>query len=167
VPAKPERDRRLARGMCSACGTRPFVNGTTYCQVHLDYFAAIEPIRKEQRRLRRQKPETKVQMSNNGHKRRLKLGAAFVEKVDVLVLFKRDKGICQLCGKRVFKAVKSPANGAKSIDHIVPVELGGDHSYANTQLAHRGCNSRKRDRLEKELPWLWDKKRAAILKEAA
>jgi 5-methylcytosine-specific restriction endonuclease McrA len=35
-----------------------------------------------------------------------------------------------------------------TIDHIKPLSKGGEHSYANTALAHYGCNARKRDRYE-------------------
>jgi 5-methylcytosine-specific restriction endonuclease McrA len=30
-----------------------------------------------------------------------------------------------------------------SLDHVIPLSLGGDHSMANTQAAHLDCNTRK------------------------
>lgn len=30
-----------------------------------------------------------------------------------------------------------------TIDHIIPMSLGGGHTYLNTQAAHMICNSRK------------------------
>lgn len=38
---------------------------------------------------------------------------------------------CHLCGKP----------GATTIDHIIPVCLGGDNSLENLRPAHRSCNS--------------------------
>jgi 5-methylcytosine-specific restriction endonuclease McrA len=40
-----------------------------------------------------------------------------------------------------------PHPKAASLDHIVPVSLGGDHSEANLQLAHFSCNSKKRNKV--------------------
>jgi 5-methylcytosine-specific restriction endonuclease McrA len=30
-----------------------------------------------------------------------------------------------------------------SMDHLVPLSKGGDHSWANVALAHRSCNSKR------------------------
>jgi 5-methylcytosine-specific restriction endonuclease McrA len=30
-----------------------------------------------------------------------------------------------------------------TLDHLMPVSRGGEHSYRNVGTAHRGCNSRK------------------------
>lgn len=62
--------------------------------------------------------------------------AAYMEDVHPLVLLERDDGICGICGHDV-----DPM--AYDIDHIVPLSRGGEHSYANTQVAHPLCNKRK------------------------
>ena len=58
-------------------------------------------------------------------------------------LYKRDCGVCQICGLPVHpvKGVDNSWDG--TIDHIVPLSVGGEHSMANCQLAHRICNSIK------------------------
>jgi len=62
--------------------------------------------------------------------------AQFVEHVDGLVLYERDKGFCGICER--------PVNIDEfEIDHIKSLASGGDHSYANTQIAHPICNQRK------------------------
>lgn len=65
-------------------------------------------------------------------------------------LFKRDKGICHICGKpcdyedyTVDGDVFIAGNWYPSIDHVVPVSKGGRHSWENVKLAHRLCNSVK------------------------
>lgn len=63
-----------------------------------------------------------------------------MERVYRSVLFRRDKGRCGLCGKKV-----DPANW--HMDHIVPLSQGGEHSYANMQVAHPFCNVSKGARL--------------------
>lgn len=69
-----------------------------------------------------------------------RLRGQFVERVYRSVLFRRDKGLCGLCGKKV-----DPANW--HMDHIVPLSRGGEHSYANTQVSHPFCNVSKGARL--------------------
>jgi 5-methylcytosine-specific restriction endonuclease McrA len=55
------------------------------------------------------------------------------------------KGICQICGEPVEYNRGSQDRMAATIDHIVPLSKGGKHQYDNCQLAHRICNSLKRD----------------------
>lgn len=76
------------------------------------------------------------------HRRRARIKNAFVENVNILVLLERDNGICQLCFAPVLKT-STKRGDTPSIDHITPLIHGGEHSYANTQLAHFSCNSRK------------------------
>jgi hypothetical protein len=84
------------------------------------------------------------QARKNVAKRRARKKAQFVEDVDPAVVFERDKGICGIC--------KEPADPTNfHVDHIRPLAKGGEHSYANTQVAHPACNCAKRDRLDYEL----------------
>lgn len=70
-------------------------------------------------------------------KRRAIERECFVEAVDPRVVFERDKGICGICTEQV--EPMSPWE----MDHIIPILRGGQHSYANVQLAHRRCNRSK------------------------
>lgn len=65
----------------------------------------------------------------------------------------RDGNICQICGKPVdwddrelIKVRYKYGNQYPSIDHIIPKAKGGLHCWENVQLAHRICNSQKRDK---------------------
>jgi hypothetical protein len=69
--------------------------------------------------------------------RRARLKELFVEAVDALVIFDRDKGICGICKLSVER------DSDWHVDHVVPLAKGGEHSYANTQLAHGSCNRAK------------------------
>lgn len=57
-------------------------------------------------------------------------------------VYRRDKGICQLCGEYVM-----PKHA--SIDHIVPLDPkhGGTHTWDNVQLVHLKCNLVKGNRV--------------------
>jgi 5-methylcytosine-specific restriction endonuclease McrA len=50
----------------------------------------------------------------------------------------RDKGICQLCGKAV--------TALYTLDHVIPQSHGGSTTLSNCRLAHIACNSRRGNR---------------------
>jgi 5-methylcytosine-specific restriction endonuclease McrA len=97
-----------------------------------------ENTREAQRRHRQAHPERHAAHEQT---RRARLLAVFVEPVDHLSVYERDGWTCQLCHK-----LMTPATA--SLDHIIPLAVGGEHSYSNVQAAHRRCNARKQDRLE-------------------
>lgn len=71
-------------------------------------------------------------------------------------LFKRDNGVCYLCGEKCDWSDRNADKNAigpryPSIDHVFPVSKGGLHSWDNIKLAHIGCNASKRDKLLEEV----------------
>ena len=51
---------------------------------------------------------------------------------------------CAICGGYVDKTIKSPDPMSPSVDHIIPIALGGHPSdMSNLQLTHRACNRAK------------------------
>lgn len=72
--------------------------------------------------------------------------AATIEVFPSLEIFERDEWICQLGGLPVDRSARFPHPRSPSLDHIVPLSKGGDHSRANTQLACLGCNVKKGNR---------------------
>jgi 5-methylcytosine-specific restriction endonuclease McrA len=72
----------------------------------------------------------------------LKRGAAH-EPYTLAEIAERDGYCCKLCGVQVLMDLRCPELMAPTIDHIVPISLGGDDTPANVQLAHFTCNSRK------------------------
>lgn len=67
--------------------------------------------------------------------RRARKAEKFVEVVDPATLFKRDNGICGICNENILDKFE--------VDHIIPLSVGGEHSYKNTQAAHPTCNRKK------------------------
>ena len=68
--------------------------------------------------------------------RRARKTGVFVERVYRSVVFKRDSGLCGICREAV-------DSQDWHLDHKVPLALRGEHSYANTQVAHPTCNLKK------------------------
>lgn len=62
----------------------------------------------------------------------------------------RDGWTCRLCLLPIDPEVAWPDPMSASVDHVIPLVHGGQHSMINVQSAHLGCNSRKRDRLAGE-----------------
>jgi 5-methylcytosine-specific restriction endonuclease McrA len=65
-------------------------------------------------------------------------------------IFERDGWVCQLCGEPVDSKLFVPDPKSASLDHRVPLSLGGDDTPSNVQLAHFGCNSAKCNRVAQE-----------------
>jgi len=58
-------------------------------------------------------------------------------------ILERDGWRCQIpgCKRRpIRKDLKYPHPRSKSIDHIIPLSLGGDDTAVNKRAAHLGCN---------------------------
>lgn len=66
--------------------------------------------------------------------RRARLAAVTVEAVDLLQVAERDGWRCHICHHKVTRRTWS-------LDHLVPLSAGGEHSYQNTALAHHRCNT--------------------------
>ena len=62
-----------------------------------------------------------------------------------LAVYVRDGWTCQLCFSPVLQGLDPLDDGAPTLDHVVPQSQGGSHSLDNLQLAHRWCNSVRRD----------------------
>jgi len=66
------------------------------------------------------------------------------EAFDPIKVFMRDKWHCQLCGVSTPKRLRGTyEDDAPELDHVVPLALGGSHTWANVQCACRSCNISK------------------------
>lgn len=85
---------------------------------------------------RRSHPEV---FRDGAQRYRSRLRSRLVEHVSMTVVYSRDRGVCQICGKPVERRTAS-------LDHILPIAYGGDHSYRNVRLTHWRCNQRRQHR---------------------
>jgi len=83
-------------------------------------------------------------------RRRARKRNAHSETVYLEVIARRDKYKCHICRKRVDMNLDVRDRYSPTMDHLVPISLGGDHTYANIRLAHRTCNSSKGNRAVNE-----------------
>lgn len=130
--AEAERKRKARKHSCPVCGEITFRK--KYCS-----------------------PECakKAENKRRDFSRRMKLSIAKVDNdITVEGLYRRDNGTCYLCGGRCNYEDYTVIDGAfiagdwyPSIDHVIPLAKGGEHSWNNVMLAHRLCNPRKSDKL--------------------
>ena len=60
-------------------------------------------------------------------------------------IYERDGWICQICFAPVDPTVEWPDNMSPTLDHKIPWRIGDSHDPSVLQLAHKVCNSRKRN----------------------
>ena len=114
------KDASRLSGLFSYCGSCNAAGMQAWVQTHREDWNAGHRRRKAMRRARR--------------------SAGFVESVDPLVVLELADGVCGICGEDV-----DPLD--YHVDHVVPLALGGDHSYANTAPTHPRCNAQKGARM--------------------
>jgi endogenous inhibitor of DNA gyrase (YacG/DUF329 family) len=152
---------------CPQCG-KAFQNyrGRTYCS-HECYIESKRPLIRvskcpicgqeiSQRGYKRKycspgcsiKAQEKVYRRNSLTRRALRVTNGKVETINPKEIFERDGWRCQLCGKKLSKKLyktkgtKRHAN-APSLDHIIPLSRGGQHTKVNVQCACYLCNCKK------------------------
>lgn len=89
----------------------------------------------------------------NCHKdRRLNKRNTIDKDITLEKLYKRDAGVCYICGKVcdwhdfiVEDGVTICGDNYPSIEHVTPISKGGLHSWDNVRLACRRCNTLKGD----------------------
>jgi len=65
------------------------------------------------------------------------------------VVGERDGWRC-FCRRRINRLLTYPHPRSPSVDHIEPLSLGGEHTYANVRIAHLDCNVRRGNRIAVE-----------------
>lgn len=66
-------------------------------------------------------------------------------------LRKRDGDTCYICGERVNLCLNDRHDPKyASIDHVLPISLGGKDNLSNLKLVHQRCNN-ERDKIFGEL----------------
>lgn len=108
---------------CAVCGSFYFGSRRKYC--------SDECSRKVLNRYSTDRKEIKRKKARTKHS----------SEITVQSLYNRDNGICWICGGKCDINADGNSNEYPSVDHILPVSLGGTDEWNNVRLAHRICNS--------------------------
>ena len=89
--------------------------------------------------------EWAIQAANSARERIKSLNKnSKVEIVEPLEIFHRDNWTCQICYKPISPKSIDPFDPQRvTLDHRLPIVLGGAHTKTNLQAAHLTCNSSK------------------------
>lgn len=99
--------------------------------------------------------ECRRKHTNRQHDKRLRRAEKIDTSITLEKLYKRDAGICWICGGRcnyndsetddLGNFIVGPSY--PSIDHVYPLSRGGSHTWDNVRLAHHRCNTLKSDKV--------------------
>lgn len=79
-------------------------------------------------------------------RRRAAKKTGMVEKFESVEIFERDRYRCHLCKQKCRIDVVVPHPLAPTLDHLIPLAEGGEHTRANSATACFLCNSVKGNR---------------------
>lgn len=66
------------------------------------------------------------------------------DKIDPLAVFIYHNWMCHLCNQKIDPDARLPEDDmAATIDHVIPLSLGGTHTWDNVAPAHAKCNFQK------------------------
>lgn len=98
--------------------------------------------RERQRHATLAEAQQQARLDRKARRRALTKGAD-AEPFTYVEVFDRDGWVCGLCDGPVDRELKHPDPMCASLDHVVPLSLGGHHVLSNVQCAHLVCNIRK------------------------
>lgn len=127
-----ENAKKIKRFVCKVCGKQFLSKGLrAYCS-----------------------KECAKKAENRNKDHRIPKDKIIDKDITLAGLYKRDIGVCYLCGKKCNPDDYTVVNGTMiagdwypSIDHVIPISKGGNHAWNNIRLAHRVCNSFKSDKV--------------------
>lgn len=119
------------RHVCEQCGNEFEGRKQRYCQA-----CRTNHNREVMRAIRNARRAVKKGARRNG----------FGRTITLQRLIARDGPMCAICGKPTDYGAHHLTDEYPSIDHVVPLSHGGDHSWTNVRVTHRGCNSFRGDR---------------------
>lgn len=131
APTAP-KPRIIAQGSCHECGKQ--FTAIVIGNQRIPRFCGNRCIKKSTSR-------------NNHHMRRMRITSRPSENIYRRTVLERCNYTCQLCHQPLDMKAHRNSDWAPSLDHIIPIAEGGTHTMDNVQMAHRICNSYKRDSL--------------------
>lgn len=77
---------------------------------------------------------------------RIKSNGSYEHGVTWLFVAKKFEWVCQRCGCTCIRPTGSSLGHEATLDHVIPIAKGGEHTKRNADLLCRRCNTRKGDR---------------------
>ena len=137
------KDQQYCSHSCSSAASRRAFSTERFCSVCGRPFTAAAPndvfcSESCRHRAKRRREEDKRR------RRRVMTGDHRESKLSLNKVYADGEGLCSVCGLPVPSACNCNDTWSRTRDHIIPITTGGAHAYSNCQLAHRICNSIKK-----------------------
>lgn len=134
----PDR-RRSKDGTCiyPGCSRSVGWKNAAHCHAH---DSKLRYLRK------RATEEGRAQIRDTEYRRKARKRRVISESFKSIEIFRRDGWTCQLCYLPVNRSAKWPHPEFPTIDHILPLAQGGEHTRRNVHCAHLRCNLKKNKR---------------------
>lgn len=135
--------------VCPVC-SRTFTNITPsvkYCS-HECFVSTVRGVEKVPADIRR----TKRRESNRKHNKikRARRRQCETENFNDSEIYIRDRYKCHLCKGKINMLLRFPHPKSPSIDHLIPISMGGGHTKVNVKAAHLFCNMSKHNGSKQE-----------------
>lgn len=161
-PTPPRPPVPLKARACQQCGAQYTSKRRAYCTAECAHEAAMEAYGCRDRQCRDcgtslgrvslkslcaeclQASTRASRRAYRAWRRALERGAR-VEKFSPRDIYDRDGWMCGICERPVDRDALYPDPQCASLDHVVPLSRGGEHSRANAQCSHLACNMAKSD----------------------
>lgn len=62
------------------------------------------------------------------------------DDIDHFTLFEMRGWICYVCEEKIDRRLRFPNFMAATVEHIIPLCLGGTHTWDNVSVSHGRCN---------------------------
>lgn len=138
---KPLRDYSPGTtGRCKACSA---VRRREWRRANPDHARYSPPPEVQRARSAAWRAKNPEKMRAQSAARRARQQSATVVYFIPADIFERDAWLCALCDRAIDRALRWPNPMSVSLDHVIPLSRGGEHSPENTQASHLTCNLRK------------------------
>lgn len=130
--ASRRKNAQAVKPPCNYCGSPVAIRGATKCR--------SEACRRAYNNARAKR---------YGYARRARHAGVPRYSVNRPAIMERDGWRCGLCGGAIERALSYPHPQSATLDHVIPLALGGAHAPENLQAAHLICNQVKGPRAQK------------------
>lgn len=86
---------------------------------------------------------SKVRARERYRRKNMKRRGAVGKPLTVIQLAERDGTICYICESDIDLGLSGLDRFGPTIDHVIPLALGGTNDDSNLRLTHRDCNTKK------------------------
>lgn len=135
---------RKGKQKCKIEGCDEFCYAHGFCLKHYNLTEErVESLKRIRKKYKQSEKGKAVYAKKDRQRRARKKNAPVVEDFTIKEIYERDGYICWVCNLPIDPNLRRGDPLAITLEHIVPLCKGGEHSRNNCSCSHAICNSRK------------------------